>query len=109
MAKISKEFLTGLTELAESLRRQIDADLDGWDVSPEAVAERRRKVFDPINNFEYWDRHYFPHYGKSEPSELHKYLYRRLPQMVNTPSGQRDALAAPRGAKRSPRRSRCRS
>ncbi|MGJ7611825.1 MULTISPECIES: phage terminase large subunit [unclassified Variovorax] len=101
MAKISKEFFTGLTELAESLRRQIDADLDGWDVSPEAVAERRRKVFDPVNGFEYWDRHYFPHYGKAEPSELHKYLYRRLPQMVNTPSGQRDALAAPRGEAKS--------
>lgn len=101
MAKTSKEFLNGLAALADDLRRQIDADLDGWDVSPEAIAERRRKVFDPVTGFEYWDRNYFPHYGKAEPSALHKYLYQRLPQMVNTPSGQRDALAAPRGEAKS--------
>ncbi|CAN5438675.1 phage terminase large subunit [soil metagenome] len=101
MAKTSKEFLDGLADLAEGLRRQIDANLDGWDISPEAIAERRRKVFNPITGFEYWDRNYFPHYGKAEPSELHKYLYQRLPMMVNTPSGQRDALAAPRGEAKS--------
>lgn len=101
MAKQSKEFLDGLAELADSLRRQIDADLDGWEISPEAIAERRRKVFDPVSGFEYWDRHYFPHYGKAEPSELHKYLYRRLPQIVNSKGGQRDAIAAPRGEAKS--------
>lgn len=101
MAKISKEFIAGLAELADSLRRQIDADLDGWDITPEAIAERRRKVFDPVTGFEYWDRHYFPHYGKAEPSELHKYLYRRLPQIVNSKGGQRDAIAAPRGEAKS--------
>lgn len=101
MAKASKAFIDGLAELAESLRRQIDADLDGWDISPEAIAERRRRVFDPVTGFEYWDRHYFPHYGKAEPSELHSYLYKRLPQIVNSPGGQRDALAAPRGEAKS--------
>nr|WP_315237696.1 phage terminase large subunit [uncultured Albidiferax sp.] len=101
MAKISKEFSDGLAALADSLRRQIDADLDGWDVTPEAIAERRHKVFDPVGGFEFWDRNYFPHYGKAEPSALHKYLYQRLPKMVNTPSGQRDALAAPRGEAKS--------
>ena len=56
MAKSSKEFLDGLAALADGLRRQIDANLDGWDVSPEAIAERRRKVFDPVSGYEYWDR-----------------------------------------------------
>nr|WP_315206756.1 phage terminase large subunit [uncultured Albidiferax sp.] len=101
MAKTSKEFIDGLAALADSLRRQIDADLDGWDVSPEAVAERRRKVFDPVSGFEFWDRNYFPHYGKAEPSSLHKYLYKRLPEMVNAPTGQRDVIAAPRGEAKS--------
>ncbi|KLN57631.1 phage terminase large subunit [Variovorax paradoxus] len=101
MAKISKEFLDGLAELAGSLRRQVDAGLDGWEISPEAIAERRRKAFDPVSGFEYWDRHYFPHYGKAEPSELHKYMYRRLPQIVNSNGGQRDAIAAPRGEAKS--------
>ena len=101
MAKSSKEFLDGLAALADGLRRQIDANLDGWDVSPEAIAERRRKVFDPVTGYEYWDRNYFPHYGTAEPSALHQYLYKRLPEMVNAPSGQRDALAAPRGEAKS--------
>lgn len=101
MAKTSKEFLDGLAALAESLRRQIDADLDGWDVSPAAVAERRRKVFDPVTGYEFWDRNYFTHYGRADPSALHQYLYKRLPEMVNAPGGQRDALAAPRGEAKS--------
>lgn len=99
--KPGKEFFEGLAQLADQLRRQIDANLDGWDITPEAVAERRRKVFDPINGYEYWDRTYFPHYGTAEPSELHKYLYERLPRIVATKAGQRDAIAAPRGEAKS--------
>lgn len=101
MAKNSKDFLAGLTALADDLRKQIDANLDGWDVSAEAIAQRRRLVCDPVNGYEYWDRHYFPHYGKAEPSELHKYLYKRLPEIVNAAAGQRDAVAAPRGEAKS--------
>lgn len=101
MAKSSKEFLSGLTALADDLRKQIDANLDGWDTNPAAIAERRRKVCDPVNGYEYWDRNYFPHYGRAEPSELHKYLYKRLPEIVNTAAGQRDAIAAPRGEAKS--------
>lgn len=101
MAKTSKAFLDGIAALAEDLRRQIDADMDGWDITPEAVAERRRKVLDPVGGFAFFDSTYFPHYGKAEPSELHKFLYQRLPQIVNTPSGQRDAIAAPRGEAKS--------
>ena len=101
MAKSSKEFLDGLAALADGLRRQIDANLDGWDLSPLAIAERRRKVFDPVTGFEYWDRHYFPHYGRAEPSALHLFLYKRLPEIINSSSGQRDAIAAPRGEAKS--------
>lgn len=101
MAKNKKEFLDGLAALAESLRRQIDADLDGWELAPEAVAERRRRVFDDVSGFEYFDRTYFPHYGTAEPSELHKYLHQRLPQIVNSPNGERDSIAAPRGEAKS--------
>lgn len=101
MAKNSKDFLAGLTALADDLRKQIDANLDGWDTNPAAIAERRRKVCDPVSGYEYWDRNYFPHYGRAEPSELHKYLYKRLPEIVNTAAGQRDAIAAPRGEAKS--------
>lgn len=101
MAKSSKDFIESLSALADDLRKQIDANLDGWDNDPAAIAERRRKVCDPVSGYAYWDQTYFPHYGKAEPSELHKYLYKRLPEIVNTPSGQRDAIAAPRGEAKS--------
>lgn len=101
MAKSTKEFLDGLAELAESLRRQVDADLSGWSLDAADIAERRRKVCDPVTGFEFWDRTYFPHYGKAEPSALHVYLYQRLPQMINAASGQRDVIAAPRGEAKS--------
>lgn len=101
MAKTSKEFLDGLAALADSLRRQVDANMDGWDISPAALAERRRLVCDDLTGFEYFDRTYFPHYGQAEPSELHKYLHKRLPEILNSPGGQRDAIAAPRGEAKS--------
>ncbi len=101
MAKSPKHFLADLASLADGLRRQIDANLDGWDMSPEAIAERRRKVCDPVSGYEYWDRNYFPHYGRAEPSALHLYLYKRLPEIIAAKSGQRDALAAPRGEAKS--------
>ena len=101
MAKSSKEFIDGIAALAEGLRRQIDADMAGWDIAPAAVAERRRKVCDPVTGFAYFDAHYFPHYGKAEPSVLHQYLHKRLPEIISSPSGQRDALAAPRGEAKS--------
>ena len=101
MAKNSKEFIEGLAQLADDLRRQIDANLDGWNVSAAAIAERRRRVCDPLRGFAFWDQHYFPHYGGAAPSALHEYLYERLPVIVNTPAGQRDAIAAPRGEAKS--------
>ncbi len=101
MAKLKKEFLDGLAQLAESLRRQIDANMDGWDLSPTAIADRRAQVLDTVKGFGYFDSTYFPHYGRAAPSELHTYLYSRLPQIVADVRGQRDAIAAPRGEAKS--------
>ncbi len=100
MAKSPKQFLADLASLADGLRRQIDANLDGWDMSPEAIADRRRKVCDPVSGYEYWDRNYFPHYGRAEPSALHLYLYKRLPEIIASNSGPaRCAGRAPGEAK----------
>jgi predicted phage terminase large subunit-like protein len=101
MARASKEFLDGIAALAESLRRRVDASMDGWDLEPEAIAQRRRLVCDEVQGFAHFHRTYFPHYGRAEPSVLHTYLHERLPAVVNSPSGQRDAIAAPRGEAKS--------
>ena len=61
----TKEFLKSLAELAASLRHVIEAEVDGFDPSPAAVAERRAKVFDPVGGYEYFVNTYFPHYIRS--------------------------------------------
>jgi predicted phage terminase large subunit-like protein len=99
--KPSQDFLADIAALASSLRLQIDAAAGGWDLSPESIAERRRRVADPVSGFEFFDSTYFPHYGTAEPSLLHLYLYERLPQIIASPAGQRDAIAAPRGEAKS--------
>lgn len=101
MAKGDKDFLAGIAALAETLRRQIDADTDSWSLAPEDIAERRRLVADPVTGFAYFHRTYFPHYGRAAPSVLHEYLHQRLPAIVAAPTGQRDAIAAPRGEAKS--------
>lgn len=95
--KLDRDFLDNIAQLATALRQQIDAGFDGWDAGAEAIAERRRRVLDPAGGYEFFDRHYFPHYGTAEPSELHRYFYQRVPQILASPAGQRDAIAAPRG------------
>ncbi|MBR6976444.1 MAG: phage terminase large subunit, partial [Ottowia sp.] len=86
---------------AAALRQAIEQAADGWDSSAAAIAERRRKALDPQSGYEFFDRTYFPHYGKAEPSALHRYLYERLPQVLASKTGQRDAIAAPRGEAKS--------
>lgn len=99
--KPNKDFLDGIAALAEGLRRQIDADTDGWELTSEAIAERRRLVADTKDGFAYFHATYFRHYGTAEPSALHRYLHTRLPEIVRSQAGQRDAIAAPRGEAKS--------
>ena len=98
----TKEFLSNLAAVAAEYRRLIEAEVEGFDPSPAASAARRAKVFDAIHGYEYFVRHYFPHYIRSaEPSELHRYLFFRLPEIVASPQGCHEADAAPRGEAKS--------
>lgn len=98
----NKEFLKNLAAMAEQYRRVIEAEVDGFDASPKASAERRAKVFDPVHGFEYFVNTYFPHYVRSESkSELHEFLFERLPEVIRNPECVNDATAAPRGEAKS--------
>jgi predicted phage terminase large subunit-like protein len=101
MAKTDKSFLAGIAALAETLRRNIDAGMDGWTLDAADIAERRSKVNHAVTGFEFFSTTYFPHYGQAEPSVLHTYLHHRLADVVRTKAGQRDAIAAPRGEAKS--------
>lgn len=98
----SKEFLKSLAEYAAQLRQIIEAEVDGFDASPAAIAERRAKVLDPVNGYEYFVNTYFPHYVRSpEKSLLHKFLFSRLPEILRSSEGINEATAAPRGEAKS--------
>ncbi|MBY6285411.1 hypothetical protein K6121_03405, partial [Neisseria subflava] len=98
----SKEFLKSLAEYAAQLRQIIEAEVDGFDASPSAIAERREKVLDPVNGYEYFVNTYFPHYVRSpEKSLLHKFLFSRLPEILRSSEGINEATAAPRGEAKS--------
>lgn len=98
----SKDFLSELAAYAASLRQKIEAQFDGWDASPQAVAERRGKVFDPENGFEFFVTNYFPHYIRGvEKSHLHQCLFIDLPYIVKADKSVKEGIAAPRGEAKS--------
>lgn len=98
----TKEFAKELAELTAGLRRTIEAECVGFDPSAVAVAVRRAKVCDPVTGYDFFVEQYFPHYVRhQDKSELHKYLFTRLPEIVASPKSENDAIAAPRGEAKS--------
>lgn len=98
----TKEFLQSLVDYAAQLRRMVEAEVDGFDPSPEAQTERRNRVLDPVNGFEYFVNTYFPHYvRRPEKSQFHEYLFERLPEVLRAEKGKHEVVAAPRGEAKS--------
>lgn len=98
----SKEFLQSLIELGAGLRANIEANCTGWDDDPKAVKERVAKVKDKVTGFDYFVSNYFPHYIRNTAkSNLHQYLFERLPEILTEPEGQLESIAAPRGEAKS--------
>ena len=97
-----KEFTQSLKQLAAQLQRTIEAEVMGFANDPAAIAERRAKVFDPVSGYEFFVNTYFPHYVRSpHKSQLHEYLFFRLPQMLASEKSEQEAIAAPRGEAKS--------
>lgn len=98
----SSDFLKSLANLGTALRANIEAHCTGWDDDPAAIAERQAKVADPITGFDYFVSHYFPHYIRNpKKSALHRYLFARLPAILQDDNSCLDAIAAPRGEAKS--------
>jgi len=89
-----RAFLEEIGKLAQQFRIQIEAEVDGFDPDPAALAVRRAQA---ETDFRFFSRSYFPHYIKHAEADLHKYLYARLPEIVDNGEGDHEAIAAPRG------------
>lgn len=99
MKTTPRQLATNLADLAESLRRRIEAEVAGFDPDPAAVTDRQAQA---DRDFRFFAVTYFPHYLKHDPSVLHDWLFERL-QRIGTPGekGMRLAVAAPRGEAKS--------
>lgn len=98
-ASTRKAFLEELAQFAATLRTRIEAEVTGFDPDPAACQKRRKRAW---GDFEFFIGTYFPHYIRSpHKSELHKYLFRRLPEIVASDRSETDAIAAPRGEAKS--------
>ena len=98
----TKDFLQSIALLADQFRKTIEAEVMGFNADPSAITDRRTKVFDPQHGFEFFVNTYFPHYIKSpSKSQLHEYLFQRLPQIVSSNKNETDGIAAPRGEAKS--------
>ncbi|MDR2221007.1 MAG: phage terminase large subunit [Methylobacillus sp.] len=89
-----RAFLDEIGKLAQEFRRQIEAEVDGFDPDPAALTTRRAQA---MKDYRFFAKTYFPHYVKKGEAELHTYLYQRLPEIVDNGIGDHDAIAAPRG------------
>ncbi|ANQ83692.1 phage protein [Azoarcus olearius] len=99
MKSSRKSFLADLANLAASFRARIEAEVTGFDPDPAECQKRRKKAWD---DFEYFIGTYFPHYVRSpHKSELHRYLFARLSEIVASEKSETDAIAAPRGEAKS--------
>lgn len=98
----NREFLKSLITLGDELRANIEANCTGWDDDPKAIEARVEKVKDADTGFDYFVENYFPHYIRNPAkSNLHKYLFKRLAEILKTSDSQLDAIAAPRGEAKS--------
>lgn len=98
----AKELRKSLEAIRADLQKFIEASNEGWSDKAEDILSRWESVFDPQNGFEYFVSHYFPHYVRSpHKSQLHHYLFKRLPEIIQSPKKCLDAIAAPRGEAKS--------
>ncbi|MFN1149951.1 phage terminase large subunit [Serratia liquefaciens] len=93
-----KTFRERIAQVAGDLRQRIENDCSGFDSSPAAIAERHARVACPVDGYRYFVNTYFPHHIKHpETSLLHEYLFTRLPEVIASPEGENEVIAAPRG------------
>ncbi|EOV8087088.1 phage terminase large subunit [Providencia rettgeri] len=97
-----KAFKASLQDYITELRQTIEAECLGFDVDPEAAEARRSQVADVENGYSFFVETYFPHYVRHPSrSQLHNYLFSRLPAIVASSDAESDAIAAPRGEAKS--------
>jgi predicted phage terminase large subunit-like protein len=92
----AKAFLGDVAKFAAELRAMIDAEVEGFEADPAAMARRRARVT-AAGGFRFFCETYFPHYVKGEPSLMHEHAFTRVEEIIRSGRSVREWLMAPRG------------
>lgn len=96
----AKSFAASIEDIAAALRTKIELECEAFPADPEASKRRRGAVFDRVTGFEFFRKHYFPHYHEKPDSKLHKCLAAKLPEIAAA-HGRKEVVVAPRGSAKS--------
>lgn len=98
----TKDFLTAIAKKTQSIRVNLEAQSEKWDISQASVEERVGKTLDPVTGFDFFISTYFPHFIRHPSrSQLHEYLFDNLPKVTISKDSVYMAIAAPRGEAKS--------
>lgn len=89
-----KEFLRELAALRSEIQTLIEAECAGFDPDPAASSQRLQQV---QSDFKFFCYTYFPHYIKGDPSAFQTWVYVTLPALIDSGTGCKQSVAAPRG------------
>ena len=92
--KGKEDFLKAIAAVERDCRRKIETECPGFETDPATAARRKKQA---QSDFGFFCQTYFPHYLKGGASSFHEFLWARLPEIVASPRGVRELIAAPRG------------
>lgn len=94
-----REFEIELAKLGEEIRNQIELECEAFPTDPAASKERRERAW---HDYEFFCRTYFPHYVPTPYfSAFQRFVFKRLPEVIDGPTDGREVHEAPRGEAKS--------
>lgn len=94
-----REFEIELAKLGEEIRNQIELECEAFPTDPAASKKRRDRAW---NDYEFFCRTYFPHYVPTPYfSAFQRFVFKRLPEVIDGPTDGREVHEAPRGEAKS--------
>lgn len=94
-----REFEQELARLGEDIRRTIELECEAFSPDPVASKERRERAW---HDYQFFCQTYFPHYVPTDKFSLfQKFIFKRLPEVIDSERDAREVHLAPRGEAKS--------
>jgi predicted phage terminase large subunit-like protein len=94
-----RDFQQKLEAFGEELRQTIELECEAFPVDPKASKARRERA---VVDYQFFCQTYFPHYVPTPHFSLfQKFIFQRLPEVIDGPNDGREVHEAPRGEAKS--------